>query len=40
MATGMKALFIICGAFLLFASDMAYNDGDGLRDLVSFIETN
>ena len=37
---GMKALFIICGAFLLFASDVAYNDGDGLRDLVSFIKTN
>ena len=35
----MKALFIICGAFLLFAADIAYNDGDGLRELVSFIRT-
>jgi hypothetical protein len=39
MAHAMKALFIICGAFLLFAADIASNDGDGLRELVSFIRT-
>jgi hypothetical protein len=36
----MKALFVICGAFLLFASDLMYNDGAGLHALVSFIELN
>jgi hypothetical protein len=34
----MKAIFIICGAFLLFAADISYNDGDGLRDLAAFIK--